>query len=131
METIDFITGIKKFVVMEDFVPFELAKKLEEKGFKTENTNWCYLDGELVQVKKYVNISPYEYAPTISQVLKWLRETHNIYIVVFIDDDTDKPVTFEIYKGTECVMCEHSYYSLAEWDKAEMDAIEYVLDNLI
>lgn len=68
------------------------------------------------------NISAYE-------VLKWLRKNHNIYIVVFIDDDTDKPVTFEIYKGTEYIMREHSYYSLAEWNKAEMDAIEYVLDN--
>ena len=115
-----------------EVVSFEIAKKLKEKGFKTENTNWCYLDGNLVQVKKYINISPYEYAPTISQVLKWLRKTHNIFIMVFLDDDSDNPVTFEIYKGVKCVTDYHiKYYPLDEWSKAEMDAIEYVIDNLI
>ena len=123
---------------------FKIAQKLKEKGFNQKPKHLCLnsyyeYDGLRKITPLYNENIWYDsenkeylyYAPTISQVLKWLRETHNIYIVVFIDDDTDKPVTFEIYKGTECVMCEHSYYSLAEWNKAEMDAIEYVIDNLI
>ena len=31
------------------------VEKFTNKGFKTENTDWCYLDGDLVQVKKYIN----------------------------------------------------------------------------
>ena len=69
--------------------------------------------------------------PRISQVLDWLRTEKNIFIVVFIDDDTDNPVTYEIYKGTECVMYEHKYYSLSEWNHAEIDAIVHVLDKLL
>ena len=130
---------------MCEIVSFEIAKKLKEKGFDypcfdainsfgcTYRNGWCeYLDDRCNELITLADLHKGDcLLPTISQVLKYLRETHNIYIVVFINDDTDKPVTFEIYKGTECVMCEHSYYSLAEWNKAEMDAIEYVIDNLI
>ena len=117
---------------MEDFVPSEIAKKLKEKGFEYECfghyfNNEFYTD----MPPKYYQREKYVSAPTISQVLKWLRETHNIFIVVFINDDTNNPVSYEIYEGVECVLCVHRYFSLNDWSKAEIDAIEYVLDNLI
>ena len=66
---------------MKDFVPFVIAKKLEEKGFKIQGGfQYLYYNEELVKVCDYCNISPYEYAPTISQVLKWLREEKKISI---------------------------------------------------
>ena len=79
---------------MEDFVPFEIAKKLKEKGFTckypfamyNELGSYC----PLTTSSDYVTCeSGYKYrcyydyndfdendfiAPTISQVLKWLRK---------------------------------------------------------
>lgn len=85
---------------MEDFVSFEIAKKLKEKGFKESCFGWyypsevCGFDYKTIIVfnnsayrgsnykdmlvshkdEKYVD------APTISQVLKWLREEKLILI---------------------------------------------------
>ena len=71
-------------------------------------------------------------APSTSQVLKWLRDIHGIFIIVFLSDDTDKPVTYEIYRDTECIYHHHEkYFSLQDWDKANLDAIEYTLDKFI
>ena len=96
---------------MEDFVPYDTVLKLEKKGYK----------GNTIR-----------YHGHIYDILKWLRKTHNLFIVVFLNDDSDNPVTFEIYKGVECVTDYHiKYYPLDEWNKAEVDAIEYVIDNLI
>lgn len=144
---------------MEDFVPFELAVKLNEKGFRKKCL--AYYDVEdnvgLLYNTQYTNEAiPCQYtdllqchntgeaesqiddsdfcidAPTISQVLKWLREKKDIYISVFIDDDSDNPVTYEIYKNTECVYSHQGeYFTLGDWSKCELKAIEYVLDNLI
>ena len=117
---------------MCEFVNFSIAKKLKEKGFKTENTNWCYLDGNLVQVKKYINISPYEYAPTISQVLKWLREKKGWIIVVrlystngwywFIQNENGE------LKSSHLASCDDCF---ATYELAALAGINYVIDNLI
>ena len=132
---------------MEDFVPFSLAKKLKEKGFKTENISWCYLDGKLVQLKQYINISPYEYAPTISQVLKWLRKEKKIYVepCILADADTDadgkviNEYTYWSFSVThietgDMIYFEYEHIDDKRFDSYELAAlagIEYVIDNLI
>ena len=143
----------------EDFVTFELAKKLKEKGFKQKCL--AYYDVEdnvgLLYNTQYIDESfPCQYtdllqchntgeaetqpddsedcvdAPTISQVLEWLRNDKKIFVVVFIDDDSDYPVTYNIFRETDCVHHHHGYcYALSEWDKCEIAGIEYVLNNLI
>lgn len=122
---------------MEDFVTFEIAKKLKEKGFDYPCITHYDINKELKVVLSepifwHSDVLSYTDAPTISQVLKWLREEKNIYISIFIDDDSDHPVTYEIYKDTEC-MCTHhgEYFALNDWSKCELRAIEYVIDNLI
>lgn len=143
----------------EDFVTFELAKKLKEKGFKEKCLTYYDVEdnvGLLYNTQYTDEVSPCQYtdllqshntgeaetqsddsedcvdAPTISQVLKWLREEKNIFVVVFIDDDSDYPVTYNIFRETDCVHHHHGkYFALSEWSKCEMAGIEYVLDNLI
>ena len=117
-----------------EVVSFEIAKKLKERGYR-EKAMYFYdelgYDWHCIEPSNMNNTRNYS-APFISQVLKWLRKNHNIFIVVFLNDDTDNPVTYEIYQGTECLLHHHGrYFSLQEWDKANIDAIEYVLDNLI
>ena len=114
----------------EYFVSFEIAKKLKEKGFKTENTDWCYLDGDLVQVKKYINISPYEYAPTISQVLKWLREKDiMVEIPVDLGDNGVWQFTFRIQTKEFYDRATKDDYT--SYESAALAGIEHVIDNLI
>ena len=112
-----------------EIVLFDLAQKLKEKGFTTENTNWYYLNGELVKAKKYVNISPYEYAPTISQVLKWLREEKGWVVIVKLYETDGWYYFFQDMKG-ECYITGTDYH-FDSYEQAAIAGIEYVLDNLI
>ena len=95
-------------MITEDFIDFETAKLLKEKGFdgpcykvweshgksSTLVSASCFVEGETVVNKKLVDTAAklyaYEYslnnkvegylAPTLQMVMKWLREEHNICI---------------------------------------------------
>lgn len=73
--------------------------------------------------------SNYIDAPTMWEAQKWLREEKNIIVEVFVDDDSDTPITYSIYKDGECVCHHHGgYWSVKEWETALsegiMDAVE-------
>lgn len=131
---------------MEDFVPFEVAKKLKEKGFSCEYPFAMYNeDGEFYPLyssdKYYYEISDFDsrdfIAPTISQVLKWLREKKKYHIefvgnacgYLFIVSDIPSE------GGTDRYCSDYSGPNDGgTWDKYEdcaIASIEYVLDNLI
>lgn len=148
---------------MEDFVTFELAKKLKEKGFPQDiqhcigwySTEYykssCigeYFEGELQEIEDYYedrisarhiieNEKKGVIAPTISQVLKWLREEKKYHIefvgnacgYLFIISDVPSE------GGTDRYCSGYSGPNDGgTWDKYEdcvLAAIEYVLDNLI
>lgn len=96
---------------MEDFVPFELAKKLKEKGFNKPCYGWyypsevCGFDYKTIIVFNHSDYRGSNYkdmlvshndgkhidVPTIYQVLKWLREEKKLYIepCILADGDTD------------------------------------------
>ena len=144
---------------MEDFVTFEIAKKLKENGFRCKCLAYYDVEdnvGLLYNTQYSDELLPCQYtellasynsgdiaanldtsdncidAPTISQVLEWLRNEKNIFVVVFIDDDSDYPVTYNIFRGTDFVYHHHgNYFTLSEWSECEMAGIEYVIDNLI
>lgn len=126
---------------MEDFVPYELAVKLKDKGysqsFEPYGCKFIFRNDDTIcrlsEIGAYDSewLGEYIPCPAISQVLMWLRKTHNLFIVVFLNDDTDNPITYEIYKGVECILRAHRYFSLNDWSKAELYAIEYILDNII
>ena len=123
----------------EVFVPFELAKKLRDKGFPQRTFGsydmvgpTYFSDGRFYKDGCICHKDEAYTAPTISQVLEWLRNDKKIFVVVFIDDDSDYPVTYNIFKETDCVHHHHGkYFALSEWGKCEMAGIEYVIDNLI
>lgn len=133
---------------MSEFVTFELAKKLKEKGYPQlkKNTLAMYCEyGEWFSLAR--NLDEYEYsfvdfdehdcvAPTISQALKWLREQKKITIEMFLYNGTYsycvKSVTLK------CEDCSHALLnsdtSEEEYDsyeEAALAGIEYVLNNLI
>ena len=125
----------------EDFVPFELAVKLKEKGFNIPfyfyyRTDDKYLHHAMV-TKPLVYCDKIDdevvCAPTISQVLKWLREEKKIHIVCPLFEDKGFYYYVQrIDNGARIV----SSFRVGDdcFDTTELSAlagIEYVLDNLI
>jgi len=129
-------------MITEDYVSFETAKLLKEKGFDEE----CYLhyssDGK-TQHWNYQSPVDGISAPTLQMATKWLREVHHLFIgceprLSFTDFYW---ITANIYRvrkksslyHTEdvddyhCVACcdSHSY------EEAYESAIKYCLENLI
>jgi hypothetical protein len=64
-------------------------------------------------------------APTMWEAQKWLREDKNIIVEVFVDDDSDTPITYNIHKDGECVCHHHGkYWSVMEWSEAFSEGIK-------
>ena len=142
---------------MEDFVNFSIAKKLKEKGFREPCLGWYYpfeVCGFDYKTSIVFNNSAYRGsnykdmlvshkdekhidAPTISQVLKWLREEKKYHIefvgnacgYLFIISDIPSE------GGTDRYCSDYSGPNDGgTWDKYEdcaIASIEYILDNLI
>ena len=131
---------------MEDFVNFETAKKLKEKGFNLEKTEiYGKFDSDgLFHSQLYFNyIETMDYdeiiAPTISQVLKWLRKEKKISIEVIIHcslkwmcgiyEFSDGIADFTQYDNNGI---DDTVYILYEsYEQAALAGIEYTIDNLI
>ena len=142
----------------EDFVPFELAVKLKEKGFREECL--CHYIGEdlIYNIKspiannqlwfchnKYDNIWHRDNvdAPTISQVLKWLRKEKKIHVepcmLANVNTDAEGKVINEyVYWSFNVKNIESGGIIYVEYDKrfnsyeqAVLTSIKCVLDNLI
>lgn len=129
---------------MEDFVTFEIAKKLKEKGFKeecfaryycsdksyfernsyhpdTESVFYCYNNDEDLG-RFYID------APTISQVLKWLRKEKKMHII--IPASFDEGYWWEV-RDFNRKISEYSNNEYTSYEEAATDGIKYVLNNLI
>ena len=133
---------------MEDFVSFDLAKKLKEKGFDGKvsayykDTNKIFNTGNASNLNILTGAHS---APTISQVLKWLREEKKIYVepCILADADTDadgkviNEYTYWSFSVTHVETGDMIYFEYERIDDKRFDSyelaalagIEYVLDN--
>lgn len=132
---------------MEDFVNFDLAKKIKEKGYPQvkENTLAMYNEeGEWFSLAR--NLDEFEYcfddfdehdcvAPTISQVLNWMRELLEIDILpkiaISLSENLDNINLYScnIHSPKLNKPIEGRYFK--SFKEAALSGIEYVLDNLI
>jgi hypothetical protein len=78
-------------MINEDYVSFEVAKLLKEKGFNWDCITY-YVDSEPDDVKYsmlFENNTTWEErccsAPTHQMAMKWLREVHHYYIQIMLD----------------------------------------------
>jgi len=76
----------------EDYVSFETAKLLVEKGFdfNAEYESYYTLKGEIVYFKDKtldINIAP---RITIQMAMKWLLEKYNIFICILFLEESDE-----------------------------------------
>lgn len=127
-----------------EFVGFELAKKLEEKGFPqhwsdddyiTENKEYeCHFEVGTHYNRCFIpEHLPTIAAPTISQVLKWLRENHKLHISTKPYHSEDGLMwLYEIRKFSSVLVCVIANKTgFQEPEIATLAGIDYVLDNLI
>lgn len=146
-----------------DFVTFEIAKKLKEKGFKeqclayyTQDTefyyNTCY-GSDIKDAFKSFNSRPKHIcgkridAPTIAQILRWLREEKKIFVAInigycyesyekpFPTNPKMEPILKGYYYGVWDLGNFNDENGLSEYfesyELAALAGIEYTLDNLI
>ena len=92
--------------ITENYVSFEIAKLLKEKGFNEETEYVFSNNGELLRlshfgIKDLTNacndyhtwklpiegVASIISAPTLQMAMKWLREKHNIVVELFIRED--------------------------------------------
>ena len=154
---------------MEDFVPYELAVKLKEKRFTIPTKSIFGMYNEIgvfhtlttsadyetcdsgFKCRCYYNYDDFDsrdfIAPTISQVLKWLREEKKIYVepCILADADTDadckviNEYTFWSFSVTHIEIGDMIYFEYERIDDKRFDSyelaalagIEYVIDNII
>ena len=83
----------------EDYVSYETAKLLKEKGFDNDvicTDCWYDEDGDLHRRGNYSYSGAPVYhkdtccnAPTLQMAMKWLRVVHGMYIAIVMHQDTD------------------------------------------
>lgn len=106
----------------EEFVTFKIAQKLEEKGFDWDTSETFERNILVCRYEDYRK-------PTISQVLKWLREEKKIHIQILFACPPSK-WEYIIVEMTNNELRE-TYTSFKSYERAALAGIEYVLDNLI
>lgn len=126
-------------MITEDYVSFETAKLLKEKGFnepchawqrENENVNYCDIPLDYNDMFEEHN----EYlVPTQQMAMKWLREVHKLYINIWADlkdaENNDFDIIFraQVYNGPS----NYGTYEFSTYEQACEAAIKYCLENLI
>lgn len=70
-------------MITEDYVSFEIAKLLEEKGFNeytvmVYNQNGSFMPNGAIED----TYQSFYFAPTLQMAMKWLREKHNLALSI-------------------------------------------------
>jgi len=127
-------------MITEDYVSFETAKLLREKGFdgdgyaaiKVFANNYFEVNGEWINPTKDTVI------PTLQMAMKWLREVHNIHIEVYRTACGYLYIISKVPTGSDLYDNGDAYdgddENSGQWttyEKACEAAIKYCLENLI
>ena len=143
-------------MITEDYVSFETAKLLKEKGFDKPCEVWyaeytSVWGGDTSGDRKYINIQFDDknrfdeyykflcYAPTLQMAMKWLREVHNKHCHVSFDyvlgwyiQIVDTKETTHTYDDEEMkIYHPEQDCGFNSYEEACEAAIKYCLENLI
>ena len=126
-------------MITEDYVSFEVAKLLKEKGFDEIECNTCYKwNGNFCNNRRSMSGIDKEIcyqAPTHQMALKWLREAHSKNIIldmVPLDEDSYVLWTFNVYCNKNYkIMWGTKQPKYNTYEDAIEAAIKYCLTNLI
>ena len=120
--------------VTEDYVSFEVAKLLKEKGFDNyKEIRHYYSDSNEIHYRIGITeLMPYQ-APTLQMVMKWLREVHGIAVIPIISSVHDFE-TFLWQANIVVAKTNDTYSQRWVYEKQEEAcevAIKYCLENLL
>ena len=136
-------------MITENYVSFETAKLLKEKGFESDIHYFYDKNGNLLfsfGKRYYSNEYP---APTLQMAMKWLREVHNMHIEIEAIKPHGRDVLLRSAVPLDGVKYHASIVYIDKWDEdlnefkwkgipssdsyeqAFEEAIKYCLENLI
>ena len=122
-------------MIQEAYVSFETAKLLKEKGFDEEcYTFYEYDSGDFYREERNPCCNSYsdDYTATTQQrAMKWLREKHNIVIVVVPSMFWGKYNVSIYKKDNDCPIGFDGDSLCPSYEQACEAAIKYCLQNLI
>ena len=127
-------------MITEDYVSFEVAKLLKEKGFNIDCFAAYNGNGKLYKFDDDIddNTPCWSEAPTLQMAMKWLLEKYNMYIEITINGFQNKKYTYHVviqnlnewYDTSEC----YDFHIVGDFDSPEKgynSAIKYCLEKLI
>lgn len=114
-------------MITEDYVSYEVAKLLKEKGFDeysvmVYNQNGSFMPNGAIED----TYQSFYFAPTHQMAMKWLREVHNLHIVVFHYDNLAFPYIWYIFAHNK-----DKPHKANSYEEAVEAALKYTLENLI
>ncbi|MBQ2174913.1 MAG: hypothetical protein II453_07590 [Alphaproteobacteria bacterium] len=137
---------MEKDIITEDYVSFETAKVLKEKGFDVPVRtfyNHKYRGDKVSDGTALINYNadPEDgsvlcSAPTLQMACKYLREKYDLHIIAY-PFKTDNPTSVRhyccrVYKTFNLLGCEkYGNETLSSYEEAVEAAIKYCLTNLI
>lgn len=123
---------------MENFVTYEVGKKLKEKGYSHDYNAFGYrcIYSDECTIKFISDIGAYERGyygehipcPSISEVLKWIRKEKKIAVNVEFIPYTWQYKLVDISFEKRFEPCGVTLFS--DYEEAALAGIEYCLDNL-
>ena len=116
----------------DDFVPFELAKKMRKEGFLYDTYLIYFEDGSLgvyTGIEDIIRSSVIP-RPTIALAMKWLREEKKIYVQIEIHG---KGYVCALYgrKYDDSYLIREFHSNFNTYEEAALTGIEYILEYLI
>lgn len=126
-------------MITEDYVSFEVAKLLKEKGFNEPCWNYyvkSHIDHYFRPVRNNEWTSDKVSIPTLQMVMKWLREVHNLCIEPYRTAAgylyTISNIPYGSYKASsQYDGDDEDSGQYTTYEKAVDSAIKYCLTNLI
>ena len=127
-------------MITEDYVSFETAKLLKEKGFDSECHSHYYAchrpDGSvqyhIAEVYSLKSLKDFYLAPTLQMAMKWLREEHKLIPIIL---DGGNSYWFRIDKDNKDNWKSTIYWedvkSFPTYEEAGEASIKHCLENLI
>ena len=124
-------------MITEDYVSFETAKLLKEKGFD-ERTNSYFTDNNEIAVSwffsRYNRESTYLSAPTLQMAMKWLRFRNWVICVIPMSFCLGLVTTswgYNIWADDNLEIDEENTPKFKTYEEACEAGIKYCLENLI
>ena len=123
--------------ISEDYISFEAAKLLKEKGFPQSTFRCHYIIDGNSHYKSFENrcgFGDYDIiAPTLAMAMKWLREEYDLYIEVSLSCDREDK-NAKIFDASIFNLQNQRYKKIGNiqgYEQACEVAIRYCLENLI